>query len=114
MMYDGEGNAWPEIAPPIISAPPAGLVSALLGFTLNALPFVGADSHARTSWEIRTAPGGGGTVAWSSSLDLGLLSKIVPVIALSGLLTGQTYYIRARFHGATYVSDWSADVRITT
>ncbi len=110
-------NSWPDILPARILLPLDGLpVSATLGFTITLAPIVFGIGllHTSTDYEIRTAPRGGGSVVWSSPGDLALQVKIVPIGALSGLLAGQTYYVRARFRAGADVGSWSEDTVVTT
>lgn len=113
-MTDGM-NCWPDVAPPQITTA-SGPVNSVLGFTVASGPFISsAQLLGSVDLEIRTAPKGGGTLAYSSLNNLSVLSVIVPTGILSGLQTGQTYYLRTRFKALNGMySDWSADVAVTT
>lgn len=114
---DQFGSWWPSINPPQVTSPQDGAtgLSVVLSLLLTATPFSvdGADTQASADWEIRTAPDGGGTVAWSSYGDTGnLLTKLVPALSLQ---LGKDYYIRTRQNGATLgVGVWSPDAHIRT
>lgn len=108
-------NNWPKIAPPVMLAPNPGPIDSVLGFAISLVSFVAsALDHVSTDYEIRTAANGGGIAQYSALVDAGLLVKVVPAAAISTLVTGQTYYIRARFNAAGVSSAWSADLVVTT
>lgn len=116
MRNDGV-NGWPAVFPPRVSTPAQGAaVSATLGFAVAVDPLILALdlTHLTTDYEIRTAPAGGGALVYSVNNSLSLLGLIVPIGALSGLVAGQTYYVRARADTASESSAWSEDIRITT
>lgn len=116
MRSDGMNN-WPDAFPPMVMAPLNNApVSAVLGFAITLLPAILATGllHTSTDYEIRTAPNGGGTLAYSVDNSLGLLGIVVPAGVTSGLVAGQTYYIRARIDTGAGSSAYSADTRITT
>lgn len=116
MRTDGMNN-WPDMFPPMVMAPlNNAAVSAVLGFAVNLLPVILATGliHTSTDYEIRTAANGGGALVYSVDNSLGLLGIIVPAGVTSGLVAGQTYYIRARVDTGAGSSAYSADTRITT
>jgi len=110
---DDDGNSWPSILPPVITAPANGLTGLLVAviLTISLGPFVsGIDTHVSTDYEIVDASNG--NIVYSSLNNiLGLLSLLVPALTLS---IGKTYRIRARFNGAVYVSNWSTIVTVST
>ena len=113
---DCMGSSWPAVSKPIITSPANGAtgLSVIVSLQLTAVsaPMDG-DTQASTTWEIRTAPGGGGTLRWSSAADpVNLLGITVPALSLA---LGQEYYVRVRFNGvACGPGPWSDDVHIST
>lgn len=111
------GNSWPTMMPPVITPPPVGILSVLLGLNLSlATPSIvdGPDTAVSTTWEVRTAPNGGGSLVWTNTITnpLQLLSALVPALTLP---LGQTLYIRAKQTcGILGTSPWSVDVVINT
>lgn len=112
MATDGE-SFWPVPAPAIITQPANGLTGLLasLALTITLAAPVSPVPVTGAQIEIRTGPNGSGSLVWSNAPDAGVLSLIVPALTL---LTGRTYYIRARFLTASETGAWSADVMIKT
>lgn len=113
MMDSDDENMWPEIVPPVITAPVNGatgiLIAVLLAIGLG--PYrSGYEAHVSTSYQIEDTSNG--AIVWQSNLNVSALLAInVPSLTLA---LGKTYRIRARFHSATYVSEWSDAITIST
>ncbi len=110
---DEDGNMWPEIVPPVITAPSNGLTGVLasVALTVSLGAFVsGYDTHVSTDYRITDTSNG--NVVWSSLTNaVNLLGLLVPALTLS---TGKTYRIEARFRGTKYLSEWSNAITIST
>lgn len=107
MITDGLSN-WLNIAPPSVLLPTNNeVVNSALGLTLGVGVFVSSnDVWTTTTYEVRTAANGGGTLVYTTT------SPLVPALTLTA---GQTYYIRAKYTGLSgYISPYSSDVIITT
>lgn len=112
---DQLGNSWPTLLPSNVTSPAPGFLLVSLGtsFTLDAMRVAdGGDVLHHAEFEVRTAPGGEGTLVQSLSTTAGQLSVILPALTL---LTGKTLYVRGRAVGTNLgPAPWSADVQITT
>ena len=85
-----------------ITSPAAGAtgIAQTPTITTSAFASIGlTDTHAATDWEVRTAPGGAGTLIWSSINDT--TNKTAVTVGANLLATATTYYARARHKGAT-------------
>lgn len=113
MDSDDDGNMWPEIVPPSISAPLNGLTGLLvtLGLGIVLRPFTsGYDTHVSTDFIITDAATG--SVVWQSLANtVNLLGITIPALTLT---VGKTYIIRVRYRGVKYVSLWSDPITIST
>lgn len=110
---DDDGNMWPEILPPVITAPTDLLAGVLvtLGLVITLGGYVsGYGAQVSTDYEIVDTSNG--SVAWSSTANTtALLTITVPALTLS---TGKTYRLRVRCRSALYISEWSKPITFST
>ncbi|GEM_PF-5251404 len=104
------------IAAPEILAPLAGATNVTFEPDLAASAFVaypaGYDSHAATRWQVARDTGFTDLVFDQQGADN--LTAISLAAAGVRLDPATRYYVRAQYHGATLVSEWSAVVAFNT
>jgi hypothetical protein len=100
------------ISAPVISAPLADATNQGLRPTINVGAFLvtgGAASHTSTDWQISMSQTFDSLFVRSELDTVNKLSWLPPSLAYS-----TTFYVRARFNGASVSSNWSAPVRFST
>lgn len=105
----------PSVVPPTVTSPSAGQTNVLLEPSLAANSFktepLGTDTHQATNWQVASDAGFTNIVAQSLNDTLNLTAwKVTPQLG-----TGQTYYVRVQYIGASYgASGYSSTVSFTT
>jgi hypothetical protein len=101
---------------PVILSPTAGATNVTFEPDLAASPFVaypaGYDSHAATRWQVARDTGFTDSLFDQQGADN--LTAVSLAAAGVRLDPATRYYVRAQYHGAMLVSEWSAPVAFNT